>query len=244
MMRSQSASSGEVRIGIVQTNVPQSNKVNWQLEDQVNDLERFIEMTREVAAMDPPPDIIVWPETMFPGDTLSPDVVEAQRDAGLSYARLSLPATYFHDQLVAAQRELGIPFVIGAIARDGYRLDVLPSGGASVHTDRIFNSAFVVVDGTVQEHRYDKTFLTPFGEVMPYISAWPWLEQKLLRLGRDRPEFRARSGHEPEAPHRAPSRWAARSASRRRSALRPRCRARCAGWCSRIPGLGANAGPT
>ncbi len=184
MLLEKRAGSGQtVRIGIVQTDVPQSNKVNWEIEDRVRDLEHFLAMTREVAAMTPPPDIIVWPETMFPGDTLSPDVVAQQRDAGLAYASLGLPATYFHDQLMEVQRELGIPMIVGAIARDGYHLDIKPSGGAEMHTDAIYNSAFVVVDGEVQPGRYDKEFLTPFGEVMPYISAWPWLEQKLLALG-------------------------------------------------------------
>lgn len=172
-----------LRIGVVQTNIPQSNKIGWSLEDRVAALERFLAMTREVAAMDPPPDIIVWPETMFPGDTLSPDVVETQRAAGMGYVTLGLPATFFHDQLVETQRELGIPMLVGAIAIDGYHLDVKPSGGIQTEIDAIYNSAFVIADGAVQSDRYDKTFLTPFGEVMPYISAWPWLEKQLLELG-------------------------------------------------------------
>jgi len=180
LVRSPRPSGDEVRIGIVQTNISQSNKVNWEQEDQIADFDRFLAMTREVAASNPPPDIIVWPETMFPGDTLSPDAVEALR----GYERNGLPTTYFYDKLMQVQQDIGIPMVVGAIGVEGVRVDKKPSGGAEVHgPDKIFNSAFVVVDGAVQPHRYDKTFLTPFGEVMPYISAWPWLEKKLLALG-------------------------------------------------------------
>ena len=48
--------------------------------------------------------------------------------------------------------------------------------------DARYNSALLLDDDGVRA-RYDKLFLTPFGEVMPYISAWPWLEQQLLKLG-------------------------------------------------------------
>jgi len=198
LINASGASGSEVRIGIVQTNIPQSNKVNWTLEDQVDDLARFLAMTREVAAMDPPPDIIVWPETMFPGpypgNTLAPEAITAMREANLKYGSMNLPVTSFHDKLFATQKEIGIPMIVGALGVDGMQIDVLPSGGASVDKSAIYNSAFVIVDGAAQEHRYDKMFLTPFGEVMPYISAWPWLEQKLLALGANGLSFNLEAG--------------------------------------------------
>ncbi|MEE9129014.1 MAG: apolipoprotein N-acyltransferase, partial [Phycisphaerales bacterium] len=46
-----------------------------------------------------------------------------------------------------------------------------------------------LVDGDPPYQRYDKHFLTPFGETMPYISAWPWLEQRLLALGAEGMRF-------------------------------------------------------
>jgi apolipoprotein N-acyltransferase len=42
--------------------------------------------------------------------------------------------------------------------------------------------------------RYDKMCLTPFGEVMPYISDWPWLEQKLLNFGAQGMRFELSEG--------------------------------------------------
>ena len=37
--------------------------------------------------------------------------------------------------------------------------------------------------GLGQAERVDKILLTPFGETMPYISRWKWLETQLLDLG-------------------------------------------------------------
>jgi len=46
--------------------------------------------------------------------------------------------------------------------------------------DALYNSAFLVRDSRVQPVRYDKIDLTPFGEVMPYIQHWPWLQRQLM----------------------------------------------------------------
>ena len=44
----------------------------------------------------------------------------------------------------------------------------------------------MLLQGDSPFQRYDKFFLTPFGETMPYISAWPWLERLLLKHWRGR----------------------------------------------------------
>jgi apolipoprotein N-acyltransferase len=193
-MRAHQPYGRPLRVGIVQTNIPQSVRGTWPLETRVEDLERFLAMTRAVAAMDPAPDLIVWPETMFPGETLTPEVIARQRELGVYYSSVGVPVTHFHDRLVAVQAELGIPMLVGAIGLEGYTITPTPSGGFSTETGATFNSVFVVADGAVDPVRYDKSFLTPFGEVMPYISAWPWLEQKLLALGADGMTFELSAG--------------------------------------------------
>ena len=180
-------------VGAVQTNVPQSNKLDWTLEQRLADLDRFIALTRLVSdakQTDPQtgesfklgtPDLIVWPETMYPWYWLNPDAVAIERKSGLTTN--GNPSTAIFDELMALQREMGVPMIVGAVAADGLSIDVDASGELKVKQDAVYNSAFVIHDGAVDPKRYDKVHLTPFGEVMPYISAWPWLEKKLLALG-------------------------------------------------------------
>lgn len=171
------------RIAVIQTNVPQSNKIGWSISQRLADWRRFEELTLAAAAQSPRPDLIVWPETMFPGETLNPDAVEAMRRAGLVWADQRLPFTYFADRLVELQRSIGIPMLIGAIAMDDFA--VREAGGGSVEIDfsARYNSAFLVRDGAVQHDRYDKINLTPFGEVIPYLWRWPAIQNFVVGVG-------------------------------------------------------------
>ncbi len=180
-----------VRVAVVQTNVPQDNRQSWSDDERVRDFLSFLEMTAQAA--DPAdgaiPDVIVWPETMFAGSTLSVEAVATERAAGLGI-------TQFHDRLVSDQRRLGVPMIVGAIGLDGLHVSNTPEG-IEYRFDARFNSAFVVRGGAVDPNRYDKLHLTPFGEVMPYISAWPWLEQRLLALGAGGMTFDLEAGRRP-----------------------------------------------
>lgn len=182
---------GEFRIAVVQTNIPQDNKMEWAVEQRIRDFARFVELTRQAAAASPPPDLIVWPETMFPGEVLDPPSVEAQRRARLAESyrdergeEQELRVGDFADALVQFQRDLGIPMLVGAMATTNLRFERGPEGKGyfPVHDAR-YNSVFLVEAGEVRPERYDKIELTPFGEEMPYISHWPWLERQLLAVG-------------------------------------------------------------
>jgi apolipoprotein N-acyltransferase len=196
--------AGEVlRIAIVQTNVPQDNKISWTIEQKLADFERFLELTYQAALADPRPDVIIWPESMFP-ELLDPQAVAEQRRVGLVYNldteagygdRLS--ATAFHDNLVELQRRTGVAMLIGAVAVDGLRISEGQEGGVRFENDAQYNSAFLIAGGRVDPRRYDKLRLTPFGEVMPYISAWPWLERQLLWIGARGMKFDLSPGSEP-----------------------------------------------
>jgi len=63
--------------------------------------------------------------------------------------------------------------------------------------DKNYNSAYLIT-GESPFQRYDKCFLTPFGETMPYISAWPWLEEQFLTLGAGGMSFDLDHGVEPQ----------------------------------------------
>jgi apolipoprotein N-acyltransferase len=169
-------------VAVVQSNVAQSNKTGWAVEDRLSAFGRLVGLTREAAGGEP--DVIVWPETMFPGMAMDPEAVSRERAAGLSWRteRGRVPTTYFHDELMALQGELGVPMIVGAIGLEGLEFEEV-GGGVAPRFEREYNSAFLIEDGGVRGVRYDKMELTPFGEVMPYISAWPWLERRLMAIG-------------------------------------------------------------
>lgn len=182
-----------IRLGVVQTNVPQSNKMFGTFDDVIRDFSTTLRLTSEAAHTDPKPDLIVWPETSFPGTSLSPEVVEAERASGLGYRERNYPLTGWHDELVRLQDALGVPMLVGAHAIEGFRITDNGTGPRFEH-DRNFNSAFLISQGTVQPQRSDKVHLTPFGETMPHISHWKWLERQLLSLGAAGMEFNLAAG--------------------------------------------------
>jgi apolipoprotein N-acyltransferase len=170
-----------VRIGVVQTNVPQDNKLGWSPEQRRADFDEFVRYTRALAASGLPLDVIVWPETMFPGEGLDPAVSDEVRDAGLVYRETGDALIDFTDELLALQAELGVPMLVGSIGYENLRIDF--DLDDPFLFDAKYNSIFLIAGGQVQPARYDKLHLTPFGEVMPYISRFPSLEAALLDLG-------------------------------------------------------------
>jgi apolipoprotein N-acyltransferase len=209
---SQPGAPREVRVALVQTAVPQDNRLSWTIPQRIADFARFADLTREAASSRPTPDVIVWPETMFPGTTFSPPDAEIERRSGIGVpvspddlkvlARLGyspsmtsesgdtlLPISFFADRLVELQSEVRVPMLIGAAGSQGLRFE-----GVQPRWDARFNSVFVVADGEVAPGRYDKIELTPFGEVIPYVWRWPQLQQWVVGLGAAGMAFNLSSG--------------------------------------------------
>jgi apolipoprotein N-acyltransferase len=161
------------RLLVIQTNLPQDNKIGWLPEAQERDLASFIALTREAVTAETPVDLVVWPETMLPGWGLEPGTV--QRLRALSMER----EAGFADSILSFQRELSVPMLVGSACV--IELDVDWTTRRFIWRS-YYNSAYLI-DGEHAPQRYDKYFLTPFGEVMPYISSWTWLEEKLLAIG-------------------------------------------------------------
>lgn len=192
------ASGGDpLRVGIVQTNVPQDNRMSWTVEQRLMDWQVMRDLTVELALQVPAPDLIVWPEGLVPGWTIDPAALAHERARGIVWrlnpeteAELAaighygpqIPATQVVDEMLAMQRALGVPMLVGAVAYEN--LDIVNGpNGIAYDSDAVFNSVFLLRQGRVSDVWYDKLHLTPFGETMPYISAWPWLEQRLLAIG-------------------------------------------------------------
>jgi apolipoprotein N-acyltransferase len=203
----ESGAARDVVIGVVQTNVPQSNKMASTMAERLRDFSRFVDLTRQAAAGPPGPieaDLVVWPETMFPGRVINAAAIEVERGLGLSFrvdgpagegfAGGRVAATHFADELVSVQRSLGVPLLVGGIAIDGEyerwlieefrrreRDGVEAEGRPAVI--REYNSAVVISGGKIQERRYDKVELTPFGEMIPYVWRFPKLQAVVVDLG-------------------------------------------------------------
>lgn len=197
-----------VVVGVVQTELAQSVKGSWPIWRRAEDFAGWLQASAGLAlgvAADADAsvwtaaavgaergvDVIVWPETMFPGETLSPDVLALERREGVALifddadgAQQRLPITAFADDLLDIQGFLGVPMVVGAIGIEGreYRLTDEPGGLESTEAGR-FNSVFVLSGGEVFGERYDKVELTPFGEFIPVLGRWDGLQQAVARLG-------------------------------------------------------------
>ncbi|MEZ6243070.1 MAG: apolipoprotein N-acyltransferase [Phycisphaerales bacterium] len=200
--------AGTLRVAVVQTNVPQDNKIGWTPTQRVRDFERFLELTREAVAGEPSPDLVVWPETMSPGDTLDPESLETERAADLVWlldgeyrGATSIGSTMATETLLLFQQRVGVPMLVGATAYDNLRIETDQDGAIRYDADAIYNAAFVIDGGRVVEPWYDKIHLTPFGEVMPYISLWPWLEKQLLAIGANGMSFELAEGTKPVRVH-------------------------------------------
>lgn len=192
-----------MHVAVVQTNIPQSNKMGWSITDRQTDMRRFAELTRQAAATRPPPDVILWPETMFPGISLSPELLDQFDEAwrtnnpGLYAAGERSPYIVLAQDLLKLQAETGIPVIVGSIA-----MPDPPPGLRGEREDRLdfgieHNSAFLIDSGRVQPDRYDKVDLTPFGEVIPYVYRWPSLQAKIVSLGAAGMAFNLTPGTKP-----------------------------------------------
>ncbi|MCA9272659.1 MAG: apolipoprotein N-acyltransferase [Phycisphaerales bacterium] len=163
-----------VNAAVVQTNVPQDNKIGWTAEMRQRDFAEFARLTRVAAAQSP--DLIVWPETMFPGFALDDEGARYLDEVGLSGFNA------MRDELLALQREIGVPMLVGATTAENLR--VVDNGDRFwFESDGTYNSVYLIENGRVQPDRYDKIAPTPFGETLPYINDWPWLKDLVLQIG-------------------------------------------------------------
>ncbi|MFI4882455.1 MAG: apolipoprotein N-acyltransferase [Phycisphaerales bacterium JB064] len=189
----------DARVAIIQTNVPQDNRMAWAIEDQIQLFREFSNMTASARGQ---ADLIVWPETMLPGPAISPQAVDEMRRFGLVYSTKvpgleRLPAWSFAEETAILQQDVGVPMIVGATGVDNLRLSVAADGSVGQDDDGFYNSAHLFIGGQLSAQRYDKLRLTIFGEVLPLVSRWEWLERRLLAIGAGGMSFDLDAGKKP-----------------------------------------------
>jgi apolipoprotein N-acyltransferase len=178
------------RIQVMQTNLSVSNKNRWEPEAQVRDTSETIRASydtfKAAVARGERPALIVWPETMVPGQGLERQAIDLTVREGI------YPGSAYLDALLdLVQATGGTPLLVGSPAYIGLRLD-----GTRFGWERQYNSAYLVT-GEMPFARYDKLELTPFGERMPLISNSDWLERELLAIGAPGMTFDLDAGERP-----------------------------------------------
>lgn len=138
-----------LRVSVVQGNIPQEEKWDARIKSII--FEKYKRLTL-MAAMEKP-DLIVWPETSFPG-YLEDEVMMAA-------------------QLRGVVRHAGAPVLVGAPTIGDLETE---------KTLRFFNSALLYGPDGEEKQRYSKVHLVPFGEYVPFEPALG-LIRKFVTIG-------------------------------------------------------------
>lgn len=185
----------KLKVAVVQTNVPQENKIGWTPQQRLEDWLEMQQLILEAGQAEP--DLIVLPETMFPGLSLDPEALAQEHRLELSWIvtnpqggdpsistgqQVRLESVFFADQFKALSRSIDAPIMVGGTHVVNPWVKKHADGMVSLEADARYNSVFVMQGGQVWPSRYDKLKLTPFGEVLPYVSAWSWLESLLMKV--------------------------------------------------------------
>ena len=154
----------------IQTNVLTQNKLERTPNEAIKETAQHIIFTEQAAATAEPIDLIVWPETTLPGLGLEPEAIKKLVDHG------GYPGDIYAMAMAEMRDAWGFHCSSAARAYVGLHIE-----GEFWRGEQQFNSAYLI-EGTPPYERYDKISLTPFGEYMPIISNWDWLEAELLAL--------------------------------------------------------------
>lgn len=123
----------------------------------------YKELSHQAVAGQPKPDLLVWPETSYPGEWLevAPDLPTAQiPQAWQTASRESQELA----RLIAAEWQTNV-----LLGLNSERLE------ADGRTSR-FNSALLILPDAQVAGRYDKIHRVPFGEYVPLRDWLPWMD--------------------------------------------------------------------
>ena len=152
------------RVAAIQENIPQTEK----MEDVRGLFQRYDRLCTSAANASPKPDLVIWPETCYPGSwylladgaDLSAAPADVRQEVGEGLNDNALLVRH-------AKENWGANVLLGlnAVEYDGKKLWKS-------------NSAVLLrPDGGADATRYDKMHLVPFGEYVPLKETFPWLQE-------------------------------------------------------------------
>ena len=142
------------RPALLQGDLSQRRNAVGPLAEEALDI--YLDLTGRAIRLDPPPDIILWPESAVP----------------VPFRAAHPTAARFRRAVAAAARGSGIPLLIGAI-------DFIGDGRGMT------NSAIHIDSAGRMVHKYDKIHRVPFGEYIPFRSYLPEFLVRRIDMNRD-----------------------------------------------------------
>lgn len=171
-------SQRSIRVAVIQTNVPQSNKDSTKASTMKEEWNALIDLTMRAATEQPAPELIIWPETIVPA-SLNREAMDHYAEIARDYD--AFDKRYFHDRTAQLARDNRVALLAGSSAEYDYKPVTVPGGVAFLPSKR-YNSAFLYhADGTQDEQRYDKVHRVPFGEYRPWVEGNPTLDKLFLK---------------------------------------------------------------
>lgn len=135
----------KINVTVIQGNIPQS--IKWRPEFQKRNLDRHVKLTKEAAVNDNT-SLIIWPEGAIQGP-LSQNL-------------------HMLENLLNLTKEIKTPILFGSSLRPKF-------GSREFRGSKEFNSAFLISPEGGIKGIYNKMYLLPFAEYLPYkdLPLWP-----------------------------------------------------------------------
>ncbi len=144
----------EVKVSLIQGNIEQSKK--WDPKYASTIMKTYADLTQEASKEKPM--LIVWPETATPRSITE--------DYGL------------YSQVKKIASQAGSSLLLGSSELQKYNK-------SDISDRKYFNSAFLINSKPIRKkvQRYDKIYLLPFGEYLPYKEKIPWSYIRIPDVG-------------------------------------------------------------